>query len=330
MIGLGQIVSFQGDGDRAESFFTEGLGLLRAAGDTLNTALALVGLGALANHRAENERAESLLHEALALAQTIPETEIAASVAGMALSNLGVAAHGQGLLAVATSHHQAALDRYRAIGSTWGIARARRDLGDVARDAGDLGVSLRYYQEALMLVRQAGDPRVVTDALGGVAIVTSSVNPHQAARLFVAAQNLRETSGTTVLLAYDRVALERGVTAVQEALGPEAFAANWTAGPALSPEQAIDEALAIPLEALQASVTNESIPPSETITRTGLTDRELEVLRLLATGASNQMIADILYISSSTVKVHVSNLFGKLGLHSRAAAAAYAHRHGLE
>jgi DNA-binding NarL/FixJ family response regulator len=53
------------------------------------------------------------------------------------------------------------------------------------------------------------------------------------------------------------------------------------------------------------------------------------VLRLLATGATNREIADSLVISDKTVARHVSNMFTKLGLSSRAAATAYAYEHDL-
>jgi DNA-binding NarL/FixJ family response regulator len=55
-----------------------------------------------------------------------------------------------------------------------------------------------------------------------------------------------------------------------------------------------------------------------------LSPRELEVLRLLATGATNRAIAEQLVLSERTVDRHVSNIFGKLGVSSRAAATAYA------
>jgi DNA-binding CsgD family transcriptional regulator len=61
----------------------------------------------------------------------------------------------------------------------------------------------------------------------------------------------------------------------------------------------------------------------------GLTRRELDVLRLLATGRTNRAIAEALFISEKTVARHVSNIFGKLGLGSRAAATAYAYQHRL-
>lgn len=61
----------------------------------------------------------------------------------------------------------------------------------------------------------------------------------------------------------------------------------------------------------------------------GLTSREAEVLRLVATGMTNRQVADRLVISDKTVARHVSNIFVKLGLSSRAAATAYAYEHDL-
>ncbi len=63
--------------------------------------------------------------------------------------------------------------------------------------------------------------------------------------------------------------------------------------------------------------------------RTPLTGREVQVLTLIATGKTNRSIADELRISEKTVARHVSNIFTKLGLSSRAAATAYAYQHDL-
>ena len=61
----------------------------------------------------------------------------------------------------------------------------------------------------------------------------------------------------------------------------------------------------------------------------GLSEREVQVLRLLAAGRSNRSIAVELVLSEKTVARHVSNIFNKLGLSSRAAATAYAYEHSV-
>jgi DNA-binding CsgD family transcriptional regulator len=61
----------------------------------------------------------------------------------------------------------------------------------------------------------------------------------------------------------------------------------------------------------------------------GLSEREVEVLRLVAAGRTNQQIADELVISLNTAARHVSNIFGKTGVANRAEAASYAHSRGL-
>ena len=60
-----------------------------------------------------------------------------------------------------------------------------------------------------------------------------------------------------------------------------------------------------------------------------LTNREREVLDLIAQGKSNQEIAEILFITLKTVKTHVSNILAKLGVEDRTQAAIYAFKHGL-
>ncbi|MEM7348259.1 MAG: response regulator transcription factor [Chloroflexota bacterium] len=72
-----------------------------------------------------------------------------------------------------------------------------------------------------------------------------------------------------------------------------------------------------------------SPPPTADPPPVDLTERELDVLRLIANGATNREIANELVISEGTVKNHVSNILGRLGLRDRTQAAIFAREHNL-
>jgi DNA-binding NarL/FixJ family response regulator len=76
------------------------------------------------------------------------------------------------------------------------------------------------------------------------------------------------------------------------------------------------------VEALRAARSPERLP-------CGLTAREAEVLRLVATGLTNKQIGAELSLSSKTITRHLSNIFAKIGVSSRAAATAFAFEHRL-
>jgi two-component system, NarL family, response regulator LiaR len=82
---------------------------------------------------------------------------------------------------------------------------------------------------------------------------------------------------------------------------------------------------------LMSAVAAKEVPATglQTTLPENLTERELEVLRMIARGLNNREIADELVISDKTVKTHVSNILSKLHLEDRTQAAIYALRHGL-
>jgi two-component system, NarL family, response regulator LiaR len=84
---------------------------------------------------------------------------------------------------------------------------------------------------------------------------------------------------------------------------------------------------------MAAVATREPAPPAATSQAPAppddLTEREFEVLGLIAAGLNNRQIADKLVISEKTVKTHVSSILGKLHVEDRTQAAVYALRHGL-
>lgn len=86
------------------------------------------------------------------------------------------------------------------------------------------------------------------------------------------------------------------------------------------------EALGAPLDVADVDLLLEPAPAANAH---GLTARELEVLRFVATGRTNRQIARELVVSEHTVARHMQNIFGKLGVSSRAAATAFAFEHEL-
>ncbi len=78
---------------------------------------------------------------------------------------------------------------------------------------------------------------------------------------------------------------------------------------------------------LAAATANEAARAPEA--PDGLTQRELEILGLIASGLTNPEIAERLFLSNHTVKTHINRIFAKTGSRDRAAAIGYAHRHGI-
>jgi DNA-binding NarL/FixJ family response regulator len=76
-------------------------------------------------------------------------------------------------------------------------------------------------------------------------------------------------------------------------------------------------------------VAGASRPSTRGAWPSGLSDREVEVLRLVAAGSSNREVAEALVISPRTAEHHVQHIYAKIGVSTRAAAAMFAMQHGL-
>src|SRR5437667_10888247 len=100
----------------------------------------------------------------------------------------------------------------------------------------------------------------------------------------------------------------------------ETVAIAWQEGRTKSPEQALAAS-----GELSSSPTTAS-PPTYPI---GLTTREVEVLRVVAQGLTNEQMAERLVISPRNVDTHLTSIYGKIGVTSRVAATRYAIEHHL-
>jgi DNA-binding NarL/FixJ family response regulator len=227
------------------------------------------------------------------------------------------------------------------------------NLGHTARHLGNLEEAKTRYLETLGLAQDLHNLMNAVEALMGLsslvlADVPSETNKSspmgfpqrsgreqvaalkQTARLCGLAAGLLESGGRQ-LVPIDQAEFEHIVAKARDRLDVQAFSAAWEEGRSMTLDQALD-------------LANASYRPDNTETRQSgpdhleqtypdnLTEREIDVLRLIAGGKSNQQIASELVLSLRTVERHISNIYqkiGAIGRIARATATVYAHRHGL-
>jgi non-specific serine/threonine protein kinase len=320
LAAMGELAVWLGDVGHATTLLSASLTLAQRIDHPAATALARLWLGAVATGVSELDRAEALVTTALAQWQST--TEPGWWRIGDALYILGTIALRRGNVDAAETRFGQALEAARAIDADLSMAVALQALGTCAWEQSDHRCASQLFAESLAIVRDGRDPVAVILAVMSLAAVAAvRGDPVQATQLFGAAEALRERHGIAVQPA-ERSRLERAIAPARERLTRAAFTAAWCAGRMLPMDMVITEALAI------AQAVKQPVPP-EAPNRSGLTRREAEVLRLLAEGRSDREIAAALFISPKTVGTHVSNLLGKLGVPSRAAAVAHVHRYGL-
>jgi predicted ATPase/DNA-binding CsgD family transcriptional regulator len=343
----------------ATDYYQEALAIARDAGDEYLIADLLYEQAWLLLRQGQSRAARPLIESGLDLAGRLPEPDLTARL----LSARGHAAHTDGDEAAATRDVAEALRLFRQAGdrqqvgtmlvnlsdyelSAGDVDAARRHLAeslDIARElkvrygalygtfnlglaeylGGSLGAAGALFAESLDLARRMGNKVLMAYALIGLALAGhGGGDPGWSARLHGAGeQALADLGHTLEPLEYRLAGLDR--ERLRAAMGADAFEAEYAAGRALD----LAEVLAA-LGREDAAAGRARVPGSAEAV-TALTPRELDVLKLVAQGLSNADIAQRLVLSEHTVHRHLANILGKLGLSSRAAAAAWGVRTGL-
>jgi predicted ATPase/class 3 adenylate cyclase/DNA-binding CsgD family transcriptional regulator len=198
------------------------------------------------------------------------------------------------------------------------IGRALRTQGNLLRARGDIDAAEDLYHQALRAFAESGakpDVVVVLESLAGAAAREESWT--EAARLFGATDQLRDVLGCERFVT-DIAEYEKDVSLARENLDPGGFERAWREGAAMSMEQAIAYAERGRGERKRPSSGWKSLTPVE-----------IDVVRLVAEGLTNPEIGKRLFISSGTVKNHLSHVFAKLGIATRSELAAEATRRQL-
>jgi DNA-binding CsgD family transcriptional regulator len=205
------------------------------------------------------------------------------------------------------------------MGAVLGRAEGHLLWARVEQAAGNRAAGIQHAQLGLTLAGTPRQPLALIAAHRLLGEIDTSAGRYEAARQHLAA-SLRLALACDA--PYERALTQLSVAALGLALHDGAGAAR-----------ALDDVRAIctPIEAVQAldravsmAESLACLPPLRRALPAGLTDREAEVLRLLAVGMTNREIADRLFVSPYTAKRHVSNILTKIGVSTRAAAARFA------
>ena len=323
---LAQIAAVQGEYARARTLLGESYGIFSAQGDQHEVGWVLIlQARMLFLSGGPPFEAQALAEQGLGIVRKIGDTWMTMQ----ALNVLGQVHLQQGEQALAKELFEACLGLAtgQEQGDSLDIAEMQIDVARVLAVQGEVAGARALFQKSLVLLRENGNEWFISDCLEGLAeIAAAQGEPMWAARLWGAAEALREALGTPPP-PVTRADYERAVAASRTTLGERAFAVGWAEGRSMSPEQALAArgpvTMSIPIQTSQSSQTKTTGYPAS------ITTREVEVLRLVAQGMTNEQVANQLFISPRTVNTHLTSIFGKIGVSTRSAATRYAIDHHL-
>jgi DNA-binding CsgD family transcriptional regulator len=217
---------------------------------------------------------------------------------------------------------QASLDEAAAlvtpIGNDWLLALIEYELALIARERGDATHAEDLLHSAL--TRQARHdlkPGIAAtlDALGNLAFDAECTS--EAVRCFAAADALRADIGLATR-PFEEAARAPHVDRARDLLGEDTFNHHWNEAANLTLGEMIEYVSRARGERKRPSAGWESLTPTE-----------LRIVALVAAGLANPQIADRMFIARGTVKVHLSHIFAKLAVATRAELATQATKRGL-
>ncbi len=324
---LGTVILYQGDYARTQDLYERATALFKKAGDLWLYGEMHLGLADVYLARGDESKGRALLDERIAIHAQANNSW----ATGWFLGLFGEIALRQGAIARARILLEAALKRHQQLGDQQGQALIYALLAQAAASEHDYMLSRTLADQSLEIARTVHDTGSLILCLEELAdVVADQGEPAWAARLWGAAERYREASQTTLPLV-ERLGRARRIEQAQRLLGGQVFAARWAEGRTMMAEQAI-AASPTPDRTSKAQRPAQGRPGQTSVVQPlldPLSERELQVLQLLAVGASNQEIATALVVAPGTVKLHVSHILSKLGVNSRTRAILRAHDLGL-
>lgn len=322
---LGDAARCSGDIGSAGTLYQESMDLFEKLGEKWGFASSLHMMGHMARHGGDFRHAEELFDDSLAFFRQLGDKRLIAHT----LYSMGEAVRRQGDTIRASALFAESLALIRELGDHWGESFQFNWLGVIAQQRSVYETAPAYGNDGLALCGGLGDRVVIAACLEWFGMVAvRHGNFERGGKLFGAASALREKLGAPLeseeLVEYDR----HLVLSVQGA-GKEQFERYLGAGRAMSSDAAVELALSPETAPAKGAPGAPQLPEQESEYPDDLTRREVEVLRLVASGMTDTQIAEQLTLSIRTVQAHIRSIYTKLDVNNRSGATRYAMDRGL-
>lgn len=304
-----------GNYEEAQQAYKAGLEIAQDARVFVLNPAYLIRLAYLAHTLGQAELIEQHYREAL----SVSTVDIVSGMISMELIDLGRVSYYLGDFAEAYRQYQKYLAMARKIGRRLETARAQNGLGIVSLAMGDKLEARGHFRGALETSLEIDAPPALIEILVGIAELLAGED-----QLAYAAELLSFSKTHTATHAAVRMRAEQLLTELEAKLPQDDFTSAQQRGETRDLESVATTLLAELSgegELLLGDVP--SRPVAQALVEP-LSERELEILCLISEGLSNREIADRLFITVGTVKVHASNIYGKLEVHNRTQAVTRA------
>ncbi|CAA9253824.1 MAG: hypothetical protein AVDCRST_MAG93-1873, partial [uncultured Chloroflexia bacterium] len=322
--------------DQATTYLAEALRLWRAEGDEAGIAQALHDIGLQHFEQMCQDQARQYATESLEIARRLenqPAIARAQALWALAVLEGDVEDHRSATrsasLAAAIAALEQSLALYGALQDTGNMAKVMSFLARAEEIRGNYDRAKPFLRQAVRLLVQLGN---YIDLQGSLVALHNMAmeSPQQPEGAHLAAQvggmiaaRLEKLGGSSP---WDEGPFQQSLAQIAAMLGTDAFVQAFGAGKQMTLTALVQ--LADQITALSFHTTLPK-PPQPHPPHAALTVREVEVLRLVATGLTNAQVGQQLHVTPRTVNAHLTAIYSKLGVSSRGGAIRYALDHQL-